>query len=278
MNNFSFEIRQLLNNFDLNKGDTVMMVSDISNILLSYKKDGKIFDVNLFLDLVLEHIGHEGTLLIPTYNYDFCNGITFDYLNTQPITGTLGKIALKRKDFKRTKNPIHSFVVGGKDKELLYNLKHQSSFGNDSPFKYLHEKNAKYFSIGLNFTNLGFTPAHYVEEKVGVSYRYIKNFSGYYIDENGLKNKVNYKFYVRDRSKSAGTGIKRKTSKLLSNINAYDEYFIKKEIFGIVKLGKALNFLIDDMKNNHEKERLIYPIKKDAKITRVKINTAIAEG
>ena len=274
MNNFSFEIKKLLNNFDLNKGDTIMLVSDISNILITYKKKGKNFDANLFIDSVLERIGTEGTLLIPTYNYDFCSGVTFNYHSTPSITGSLGKIALKRKDFKRTTNPIHSFVVSGKDKELLYNLKHYSSFGDDSPFCYLHKKNAKYFSIGLDFTNLGFTPAHYVEEKVGVSYRYFKNFSGNYIDENGFKKKVKYKFYVRDKSKAAGTGIRQKTSKLLTNIKAYSKYIIGNELFSIIKLGKALEFLIYDMKNNPENKRLIFPIKKGSKITRIKIHTS----
>ena len=39
MNDSSLRVRQLLNNFNLNKGDTVMLVSDISTLLHSYKKN-----------------------------------------------------------------------------------------------------------------------------------------------------------------------------------------------------------------------------------------------
>ena len=272
MNNFTSETKYILNDIDLKKGDTVMLVSDISSLLISFKKRGKVFDANLFIDNILEKIGTDGTLLVPTYNYDFCKGHTFDYKKTPSMTGSLGKIALKRKDFKRTTNPIHSFAVYGKDKNLLCNLKHTSSFGDDSPFNYLHKKKSKYFSVGLNFTNLGFTPAHYVEEKVGVSYRYFKIFSGNYIDEFENKKKVKYKFYVRNLSRAAGTGIKKETSKLLSEIEAYSEHLIRNELFGLVYLDKALDFLIYDMKNNSEKSRLIYPVEKNTKITRNKIN------
>jgi len=268
----AIEIKSLIKDLNINKGDTVMLVSDVSSLLHLYKKKGKIFNINLFIDYIQEKIGLNGTLIIPTFNFDFCKGITFDYYNTLPHTGSLAKVAFKRKDFKRTRNPIHSFVVSGKDKENLLNLKHASSFGIDSPFFYLHKNCAKYLSVGLDFTNLGFTPAHYVEEQVGVTYRYFKNFSGTYINEDRSKKEVEYTFYVRDTLKTQATAIKKETTNFLSEIKACQKYVVQNEIFEIIELGKALDFLIDDMKNNSENNRLIYPVKKDAKIERSKIN------
>ena len=138
------EVKYLIKDLNINKGDTLMLVSDVSSLLNLYRKKNEIFDINLFIDLILEKIGLNGTLVIPTFNFAFCKGITFDYHNTPPHTGSLAKVALKRKDFKRTKNPMHSFVACGKDKENFFNLKHSSSFGKDSPFYYLHKKKAKY--------------------------------------------------------------------------------------------------------------------------------------
>ena len=123
----------------------------------------------------------------------------------------------------------------------------------------------------LDFTNLGFSPAHYVEEKVGVSYRYFKNFSGDYINEIGNKKKVKYKFYVRDESKIDCTGIKKKADKMLSDINVYKKYYLQNELFEVIELGKALDFFIEDMKSNIENERLIYPINSKT-VSRTKIN------
>ena len=64
------------------------------------------------------------------------------------MAGSMGSFALKRKDFRRTKNPIYSFAVTGKDKDYLCNLNHNNCFDFDSPFGYLiknHAKNAFYW-------------------------------------------------------------------------------------------------------------------------------------
>ena len=83
-----------------------MLISDLTKFFLLFKKDGKRFDVNKFLDILLEIITDEGTLIIPTHNWEFCSSKYFNYHETPSMTGSLGKIALNRKDFKRTKNPI----------------------------------------------------------------------------------------------------------------------------------------------------------------------------
>jgi len=236
-----------------------------------FKKKNIIFDINCFLDTILEVVGIDGTLVLPTYNWDFCKGIEFNYRKTQSVTGVLGKVALKRDDFVRTTNPIYSFAVAGKEKNNLYNLKHSSCFGEDSPFSYFHKKNVKYLSIGVDYKFLGFTPVHYVEEKVGVSYRYFKDFKGKYVDKNGEQKDVIYKFYVKDLSKVSMTGIKAETDRQLTSIGAMKKYYFCEENFMTINLSPALDHLIKDTTINIEKNRLIFPIKND-KIRRSKIN------
>ena len=60
------------------------------------------------------------------------------------LSGSLGNFALKRKDFSRTQNPIYSFAVTEKDKDLICSLEHKSCFGLDSPFGYLIKSNGKF--------------------------------------------------------------------------------------------------------------------------------------
>ena len=265
------EFKDLIKDCNINKGDTVLLVSDITNLIILYKKRGKYFNVNSFIDSILETIGEKGTLLIPTYNWDFLKGITYDYYKTPSMTGSISKIALKRDDFKRTTNPIYSFAVFGKDKKFYCNLQNSSCFSEDSPYYYLYKNNAKYFSINLDYKNLGFAHVHFVEEIVGVSYRYFKYFSGDYIDQNNMKKKVTYKYYVRDPAKVVRTGIRNETDDLLMNIKAYSKYYINNEFFSVIELKKALDLMIEDMKNNPEDKRLVYPIRKGA-IGRSKIN------
>ncbi len=271
MNDFENLIRNLCNKIEIKKKDFIFLVSDITKLMFYFKKKNISFDINCFLDTILEVIGTEGTLVLPTYNWDFCKGIDFDYKKTQSVTGVLGKVALKRNDFIRTTNPIYSFAVAGKEKDELYNLKHSSCFGEDSPFSYFHKNNVKYLSIGVDYKFLGFTPVHYVEEKVGVSYRYFKYFKGKYIDINGNQKDVTYKFYVKDLSKVTMTGIKTETDHQLASIGAMKKYYFFEENFMTIHLGPALDHMIKDTINNNEKNRLIFPIKND-KISRSKIN------
>ena len=271
MNDFENQIRNLFNNIEIKKKDFIFLVSDITKLMFYFKKKNINFDINCFLDTILEAIGIDGTLVLPTYNWDFCKGVDFNYKKTQSVTGVLGKVALKRDDFIRTTNPIYSFAVAGKEKNNLYNLKHSSCFGEDSPFSYFHKKNVKYLSIGVDYKFLGFTPVHYVEEKVGVSYRYFKDFKGKYVDENGEEKNVIYKFYVKDLSKVSMTGIKAETDHQLISIGAMKKYYFCEENFMTIYLRPALDHLIQDSTINIEKNRLIFPIKND-KIRRSKIN------
>ena len=85
MNNFESEIRNLLNNIEIKKNDFIFLVSDITKLMLYFKKKKIIFDINFFLETILDVIGKNGTLVLPTYNWDFCKGINFDYIKTQLV-------------------------------------------------------------------------------------------------------------------------------------------------------------------------------------------------
>ena len=54
-------------------------------------------------------------------------------------------------------------------------------------FAYFRNNSEKFF-VGIDY-KLGFTFDHYFEEKVGVNYRYFKNFENFYIDHKGVKTK-----------------------------------------------------------------------------------------
>ena len=140
---------ELPKHWGLQRGDIVLLTSDIMQLMFTAMRQGERFERDAFLDAILGVIGDEGTLLIPTFNWDFCKGKTFDYYKTPCKTGSLGKIALKRDDFKRTKHPIYSFAVWGKDKEELCARDYKSSFGIESPFTYCKERNAKNIFIDV---------------------------------------------------------------------------------------------------------------------------------
>jgi aminoglycoside 3-N-acetyltransferase len=256
----TLDMKNIIDQINIKSGDKVLVSSNILEILTKLKNSDKKFDPNLLIDGLIDKIGSNGTLMFPTFNWDFCKGKDFDYRKTPSKTGSLSNLALKRKDFKRTKNPIYSFAVTGKDKEYICNLDHESCFGLNSPYGYLIENHGKNLFIDIqDIYRDAFTLVHVAEEAVGVSYRYFKNFSGNYIDKFKKKKHVNYKMFVRNLNLNIlNTIIDKEFDNVLIKKQAYE----KKNINGInlilIDINKAYKAAIYDIKN---KKGLIYPKK-----------------
>ena len=181
----------------LEKGNHVYVVSDMLELAKVYKEQGVKLELDLLIDKLQLLVGEEGTLMFPTFNWDFCQGIGFDYHKTPVRTGALSKAALKRQDFVRTAHPIYSFAVWGKHRQELIENASVDSFGSGTIFDMLYDWNAKVLVIGLPPLQ-GVTYIHHVEQKVGVPYRYSKDFTADYVDAAGVCSRRTYRMYVRD--------------------------------------------------------------------------------
>jgi aminoglycoside 3-N-acetyltransferase len=243
---------KMLHQLDIHKGDILLVSSDIRKLILACMRQGEKFDVNLFLDSLINAVGEAGTLLLPTYNWDFCKGITFDYYKTPSQTGALGAAALERGDFKRSKHPIYSFAIWGKDKEELCQKDYKSSFGEDSIFAYLYQKKGKDLVIDTPIGDCC-TFAHYVEETSGlVSYRYKKSFTAGYIDEDKKETKRAYEMFVRNLDLD------------VENIGPSEEDFLEagagcaKDVNGshffVMDFEKAYQMIYQDIKYNKSRK------------------------
>ena len=250
------DINAILNELNIIPGDKILVSSSIMNLLILLKKYNEKFDPNKIIDALIEKVSSDGTLMFPTFNWDFCEGKGFDYNSTPSKTGSLGNLALKRKDFQRTKNPIYSFAVTGKDKDLICNLNHHSCFGLDSPFGYLIKNHGKNLFIGLNYKYGGFAFHHVAEETVGVDYRYFKDFTGFYTDRFKKKTKTSFRLYVRDLSLNFETRMDKKMDEVLFEKNAYIRKIVKGINFELIDIPKAYEILVNDLKS---KGGLVYP-------------------
>ena len=250
------DINAILNELNIISGDKILVSSSIMNLLILLKKYNEKFDPNKIIDALIEKVSSDGTLMFPTFNWDFCEGKGFDYNSTPSKTGSLGNLALKRKDFQRTKNPIYSFAVTGKDKDLICNLKHHSCFGLDSPFGYLIKNHGKNLFIGLNYKYGGFAFHHVAEETVGVDYRYFKDFTGFYTDRFKKKTTTSFRLYVRDLSLNFETRMDKKMDEVLFEKNAYIRKIVKGINFELIDIPKAYEILVNDLKS---KGGLVYP-------------------
>ncbi|MCM1264210.1 MAG: AAC(3) family N-acetyltransferase [Butyrivibrio sp.] len=195
--------------------------------------------------------------MFPTYNWDFCGGKTFDYKSTPCMTGTLGALALKRKDFVRTKHPIYSFAVYGKYQSEFFKMENKDSFGLDSPFAFFKEHDVKNYIIDVSLQDC-FTFVHFAEEQSGVvKHRYVKDFTAGYIDENGIESKKTYSMFVRNLDLDVRTTINPIENDLI-NRNAERIFCVNNSKIKEVHLGQAYNVLLEDILHNRSRKLCTY--------------------
>lgn len=253
----SLTLEEKFKTLGVKPGDSILVTSDILKFLINLKKNKIRFDLNDFIDLLLNKVGSKGNILFPTFNWDFCKGKNFNYISSKSMTGSLSKIALKRKDFKRSRNPIYSFAVAGKDQDLICSLKHKSCFGLDSPFGYLIKHKGKNLCIGMDYKD-GFTFVHVAEELVGVNYRYHKKYSGFNTYKKKKKLFETYQMYVRDLSMKVETKISAKLDKILIKKKAYDKKLFYGTSLILIDINTAYNTMVKDIKG---KGHLVFPKK-----------------
>lgn len=242
---FYFNILKKLN---IKKGDLIYLSSGLYRLMWVCKKKGEQFDANLFLETLHEIVSNEGTILIPTYNFDFSNKGYYDIRKTKSNVGYLGNVALERDDYTRTRHPMHSFAVWGSRREEICSLDNRNSFSDDSPFAYLLNNNGKEIGIGVDYKE-GFTFVHYVEVQAKVPYRLNKQFIGTYVDINGVQSIETYDYAARDSRVKLKLKLDGLTALLESN-GAGRRYMIDGINCYEINFSDCYQVLFEDMKNN----------------------------
>ena len=206
---------EALKNLGITDGDVLLVASDITALLFSLKTELGIrrrTDIDAALhaltDAFQNAVGKNGTLLFPVFSWSWCRGNGFDIRTTRGEVGALQNWVLaNRRDFVRTRHPIYSFMVWGKDADLLRAMDNQDSWSHASPFCYLHQHGAKHLLFNIE-PYQALTFMHYIEQELDVPYRYPKYFFGKYTDENGHTETRMYSMFVRDIGLGAGCKIR----------------------------------------------------------------------
>ena len=174
------------------KGDTLI---DKFPSILKFEKY-KNFKIDDYFESLIDIVLPEGTIAFPTFNFDFNNGLLFDYFNTKSKMGSLTEFARLSKISYRTLNPVYSFSIIGNFQKNFFGLDNVSWYSIESPFHIFRELNFKICILDLD-DNSSMTFLHYCEEYFQVEYRYYKTFSGNYIGPDNLKRFKTYKGFVR---------------------------------------------------------------------------------
>jgi aminoglycoside 3-N-acetyltransferase len=247
---------ELVENFQtagLQAGDTLLVHS-------SYKSLGGVEGgPKTVIDALLEVLGVEGTLIMPTFNFDFCMGEPWDVRNTPSHMGAMTNMVREHPDAKRVFHPIYSFAILGKHAEFLTQERYKSSYGPNSLFAKLRQLDGKIMVIGLRYTD-SMTFFHHVEEMEGVDYRYMKEFSGMVTDEDGNTYKDTFTMLVRDLDKGVITEVDP-MGELMEEAGVITVNRIGEAKVSLMKANEVYEFTAREMRRD---PRLLYTLAGEA--------------
>lgn len=255
-------LKESLGKLGILQGDILYVSSDIKSLLFILNTEYGIKDktsrnaaIDRLVNVFQEVLGKNGTLLFPVFSWEWCRGNGFDVRYTKGEVGTLSNWMLEhRKDFVRTRHPMYSFMVWGKDALLLTQMDNQDAWSHSSPFYYFQTHGAKQLLWNIEAYQ-GLTFGHYVEQEAGVPYRHPKYFFGEYTDADGATETRMYSMYVRDVDVEVECGICNDW--LLENGVAKQEKWLENRLT-VVNLEESYPIIIKDMRENNGRNTLSF--------------------
>ena len=181
------------------KGSTIYLEIDLIKLKdFFYKKNHK-FVLEFLLNEFKKIIGKNGNLIVPSFTYSWGKDKKkkfFDIKKTLPETGIFPNFLFLKKETLRTRDPMFSFLILGKDKKKLSKIG-KNSFGEGSLFDKINKDKTYLVSFGLNRFDPTFV--HYVEEYFDrnykkINYRFSKKYSGSFKEDNRFKKDFFYSF------------------------------------------------------------------------------------
>lgn len=146
------------------------------------------------ISLSVEHT--PGTLAVPTFNFGFARGETYDEdQSPSEAMGILSEIIRQLPEAQRTKHPLQSMAVLGKHAQDLANRDTLGAFDSGSAFERLLELDARILLLGADIQAVSLL--HYSEQRASVPYRYWKNFTGD-VSRSGQVHHCTYRMFARD--------------------------------------------------------------------------------
>lgn len=246
-----------LKNF-IPKNSTIYLEIDLIRFKDFFLKHNKNTILKMLLKEFLKLKGKKGNLIVPAFTYSWGKGEKkkiFDINNTKPKTGMFPNFLLKQKGVLRTKDPMFSFFILGKNKKNLQEIGN-SSFGKNSLFDKLDFNNTYLVSFGLNKFDPTFV--HYVEERFDreckkIKYRFLKKFEGFFKEKNTKKKSYfycfsrNQKFKMRyNEANIKNILIKKKKLKIIKFFG-FDVFIVKARDFlyeGLLGIKKNRFFFV----------------------------------
>lgn len=196
----SEQLKEALFSLNLHRGDGVLVHSALH--FLGKPERG----VEMVLYVLAETLGidltnpapsaSQGTLVVPTFNFAFARGEPFDRQNTPSVgMGVFSELVRKHPSAQRTPHPLQSVAAIGHYAAQLASCHTLGAFDPGSAFERMVELDFKILLLGADVQAISLL--HYAEQRVGVPYRYWKEFRGRVRMDDAWEERT-YRMYVRD--------------------------------------------------------------------------------
>ncbi len=123
------------------------------------------------VDALLEALGPEGTLVVPTFTYPLARdpGFVFDPLRTPSLMGAISDAGRRHPGARRSLHLWHSIAAIGPLAETIVTAGGESAWDAHSPMCQIRDRDGQYLLLGVPYQNL--TAVHVCEIEVQVPYR-----------------------------------------------------------------------------------------------------------
>lgn len=179
------ELGDLIQRLGLREGDRVMLGIDMGKIPLpGYEaelsreglRERRVKWCKFVLDVLLDHITPNGTLLVPSFSYS-CSKPNSRFIreDTPSENGPFTEFFRSQPGVIRSLHPIFSLSGVGQDAEKLLGDVGRSAFGAMSPFSRFASEGVKFMCLGVELRDC-ITYGHHLEQTYGCPHRYNKAF------------------------------------------------------------------------------------------------------
>lgn len=164
--------------FDAIDAHTVILHTDLRTIGIVDRVQPPEQALQSHLDVLLEAAA-DRTLVVPTFNYDFCRTGRYDVARDPCQVGALNEHIRRQHPQRRTRTPVFNFVVLGDD-AAIDRSPAPYPLGEGSTFDRLTGHGATVALLGTDVSRD--TLFHHIEERMAVPYRYPKRFEGVIVE------------------------------------------------------------------------------------------------
>ena len=227
------DVTKAMKKLGVKKGDTLMVHSSLSK--LGHVKGGP----DTIINGLLESVGNNGTVALPTFAYSFRERFPpFDRTTSPSNVGVISEYFRNRKESMRSPSPSHSVSAAGRNAKFITDVNDDlEPYDINGPFGRLVKLNAKIVFLGCT---MGSNSTLHAMEDWHLSYLapdtvYVKNHNGSQEDQVFLKMPTGHRDFYSDS---------------LENPSKITRHLQKRNLIKKTTLGNGNVYMIESQKLN----------------------------